>query len=241
MNILKKRLVRKINKIFVHCTAYANQDLKGIELRNAIDQWHKARGWNGIGYHGVIDCEGTYVPGRSLEKRPAAQGGHNSGTLAFCLDGLFIEQFNQKQFITLLFLADKIDAIYGDEVTYHGHCEVNSKKTCPVFDYKKILGLDAFGKRKKDTASIDLERTVNLQTSFKIHNEENPDVNRKSISKTSRGNEVKLVQSILNIDIDGIFGAGTFNAVVKFQKERGLHADGIVGPSTWAALISASM
>ena len=35
---------------------------------------------------------------------------------------------------------------------------------------------------------------------------------------------------------DGIFGQGTYNAVVKFQKDKGLSADGIVGPDTKKAL-----
>jgi hypothetical protein len=38
------------------------------------------------------------------------------------------------------------------------------------------------------------------------------------------------------IDEDGVFGAGTKSAVAMFQTRRGLLADGIVGPHTWAAL-----
>lgn len=39
-----------------------------------------------------------------------------------------------------------------------------------------------------------------------------------------------------NIAADGAFGPGTHNAVVAFQRGRGLTADGIVGPNTIAAL-----
>lgn len=35
---------------------------------------------------------------------------------------------------------------------------------------------------------------------------------------------------------DGSFGNGTYNAVVKYQKKKGLSADGIVGDATWGAL-----
>jgi len=48
---------------------------------------------------------------------------------------------------------------------------------------------------------------------------------------------VKILQILLNIPKpDGIFGKITKNYVVKFQKGKGLGADGIVGPMTWKAL-----
>ena len=36
---------------------------------------------------------------------------------------------------------------------------------------------------------------------------------------------------------DGDFGNGTYNAVVKFQKNHYLSADGIVGKNTWRKLL----
>ncbi len=58
----------------------------------------------------------------------------------------------------------------------------------------------------------------------------------------SSGSEVSKVQSKLqawgyyNGPVDGHYGAGTFNAVKKFQAKNGLSADGIVGKATWQAL-----
>lgn len=40
-------------------------------------------------------------------------------------------------------------------------------------------------------------------------------------------------------DPTGSFGAGTHQAVANFQERRGLWVDGIVGPDTWRALVSA--
>lgn len=60
----------------------------------------------------------------------------------------------------------------------------------------------------------------------------------------SRGNAVKWVQWYLNRlgyncgNIDGIFGSGTKIAVIKFQRAKGLSADGIVGAQTRNALKS---
>lgn len=52
----------------------------------------------------------------------------------------------------------------------------------------------------------------------------------------SKGSEVKILQSKLNLVADGIFGPITEEAVKAFQKKNGLTADGIVGPSTWSKL-----
>jgi len=52
----------------------------------------------------------------------------------------------------------------------------------------------------------------------------------------SRGADVKHLQHSLCLAEDGIFGKITEEAVKVFQKERGLTADGIVGPKTWAVL-----
>ena len=37
--------------------------------------------------------------------------------------------------------------------------------------------------------------------------------------------------------IDNSFGNATYNAVIKYQKDHGLAADGSVGPATWASLL----
>lgn len=60
----------------------------------------------------------------------------------------------------------------------------------------------------------------------------------------SRGTAVVEVQQALNAkgywcgSADGIFGAKTYSAVIKFQQNMGLQVDGIVGPQTRNALFS---
>ena len=58
------------------------------------------------------------------------------------------------------------------------------------------------------------------------------------IKHGSRGETVAMVQRMLNLIPDGIFGRLTKEAVTAFQTECGLKADGIIGPKTWAELIS---
>jgi peptidoglycan hydrolase-like protein with peptidoglycan-binding domain len=63
-----------------------------------------------------------------------------------------------------------------------------------------------------------------------------------TIKKGSQGAAVKLAQKRLVMrwynpgPIDGKFGAKTEKAVKEYQGHRGLTADGIIGPKTWARL-----
>ena len=65
-----------------------------------------------------------------------------------------------------------------------------------------------------------------------------------TIREGSTGEAVEFLQRTLNakfwleLDVDSNFGSATKQAVIDFQTSRGLGADGIVGPSTWAALFA---
>ena len=56
------------------------------------------------------------------------------------------------------------------------------------------------------------------------------------LKKGSKGNEVKILQYILNINADGVFGKNTEAAVKSFQLKYKISADGIVGPNTWTKI-----
>jgi peptidoglycan hydrolase-like protein with peptidoglycan-binding domain len=63
------------------------------------------------------------------------------------------------------------------------------------------------------------------------------------LKQQSRGPGVHALQQRLkdlgfSVDVDGNFGPGTFGAVSAFQRQKGLGADGKVGPNTWAALFA---
>jgi peptidoglycan hydrolase-like protein with peptidoglycan-binding domain len=56
------------------------------------------------------------------------------------------------------------------------------------------------------------------------------------LSSGAEGRQVQLLQQALGIQVDGIFGSETEEAVRSFQSSRGLSVDGIAGPATFAAL-----
>lgn len=58
-----------------------------------------------------------------------------------------------------------------------------------------------------------------------------------TLRQGARGNITKLLQKKLGVQVDGIFGRNTYNAVVRLQKSNGLVADGIVGRNTWKVIL----
>ena len=63
-----------------------------------------------------------------------------------------------------------------------------------------------------------------------------------TVKRGSLSNYVCIAQDDLNTlgyrtnGLDGIFGIATYNAVISYQRARGLSADGIVGCNTWRSL-----
>ncbi len=224
---------RRVERIFLHCSASDSAEADDVEV---IRRWHKdpppaGRGWSDVGYHFFIKKDGEIQEGRPLEKTPAAQAGQNRGTIAICVHCLAIEKFTQAQYEIVIQLCGEIDEAYGGMVTFHGHCEVSSK-TCPVFPYKEVLGLDAHG-------SMTQPKSATPQGA------QPPQADLPVLRLTDRGSAVKELQRRLNaagsqLTEDGIFGQATLKAVLLVQRDHGLSADGIVGPATWGALAGAN-
>lgn len=143
--ILFKKPRRFVNRVFIHCSASDRPEHDNAET---IRGWHvKERGWQDIGYHFVITKSNGIQVGRDIEKKPAAQAGHNDGTIAICLTGN--DHFSAAQKEDLRDLCRAIDQAYNGSITFHGHKEVCAGKTCPNFEYKTVLMLDMTGHMRK--------------------------------------------------------------------------------------------
>lgn len=120
-----------IKELVVHCTA--TPDDKDFRAKD-IDKWHKAQGWNGIGYHYVICRDGTIEAGRPVEKIGAHVYGFNRFRLGIVWVG--IDEPTPTQYLTLVHLIACLCTkykLYEDNVK--GHNEFPSQsKTCPNLD-----------------------------------------------------------------------------------------------------------
>ncbi|MGH2342546.1 peptidoglycan recognition protein family protein [Segnochrobactraceae bacterium EtOH-i3] len=230
---------RMVSRVFIHCSASDRPEHDDVAV---MRQWHRANGWADVGYHFFIRKDGLVQAGRSLELVPAAQAGHNTGSLAICLHGLDKGRFTEAQFTSLRGLAAEIDAAYRGAVTFHGHCEV-SAKACPVFDYRAVLGLDSSGRLSRGVSSpaaiagADGDATVRGVLRYETRRDADPE-------------EVRALQVLVNaviaaghappgvapLTVDGDYGARTEAAVRAIQSAHGLIPDGITGPLTWEVL-----
>ena len=72
--------MNNIDSIIIHCSATkAGQDFKAKD----IDRMHRARGFSQIGYHFVVDLDGTIEEGRSLQIEGAHCNTKGSSDLSY--------------------------------------------------------------------------------------------------------------------------------------------------------------
>ena len=134
--------MRKINKIIVHCTATAEGKDYSVDT---IRKWHLKRGWRDVGYHFLIQRDGTVDEGRPIEQSGAHTKGNNFDSIGLAYvggveakkkDGKWIAKDTRtdEQKEAMLDLICQLHDTYGGVV--YGHRNF-SAKACPSFDAKK--------------------------------------------------------------------------------------------------------
>lgn len=131
----------KTEFIAIHCSATGeNQNIGRAE----IDRWHRAQGWNGIGYHFVIRRDGTVETGRPVEAIGSHVAGYNATSVGICMVGgvdandpkQVKDNFTKEQMMSLLVVVKDLKARYPEAVV-QGHRDFpDVKKACPSFDAK---------------------------------------------------------------------------------------------------------
>ena len=135
--------MRHIDTIIIHCTATRPNWWEGKSAQQKTDEvrrWHvEDRGWSDIGYHYLIDRDGTVTEGRPLERTGAHAKGHNTGSVGISLFGghggnvsdQFEDNFTEDQNLAQRALIAKLKADHPITKII-GHNEV-ANKACPTF------------------------------------------------------------------------------------------------------------
>ena len=127
--------MRPINKVIIHCSATREgQDVKMEEIKS----WHLDKGWRDIGYHYVIELDGSVKAGRPVELIGAHCLGQNKFSIGVCYVGGVDEKLQPKDTRTdeqkkaLKKLINKLRKQHED-ISIHAHHEY-SNKACPSFN-----------------------------------------------------------------------------------------------------------
>lgn len=140
----------EVKYLVVHASATKPSMNIGVK---EIDEWHKQRGWKGIGYHFVIRRSGLLEVGRNIHEVGAHVYGYNKISLGICmvggLDGKTGKpknNFTRRQFETLHTLLLTLKQFYP-EAEIVGHRDLSPDingdgviekwewvKECPCFD-----------------------------------------------------------------------------------------------------------
>ena len=137
--------MREINEIIVHSTATP----KGMNATAIdIDKWHRAKGYDCIGYHFVILKGGQIQAGRAVGAVGAHCRGHNANTIGIAYVGGLNEHKQsadtrtQAQKNALICLIKELLKIYPTIKKISGHRDYNNT-ACPSFDataeYKHLI------------------------------------------------------------------------------------------------------
>lgn len=128
--------MRKINTIILHCSA--TPEGKNYKMKD-IDLWHRQRGFTSVGYHFVVDLDGTIEKGRDIEKIGAHCLNHNSNSIGICYVGGCDKEMNAKDTRTQAQKDALLDLVFSLMQQYHlslnqVHCHNEyAKKACPSF------------------------------------------------------------------------------------------------------------
>jgi len=135
-----KTLMRKINKIILHCAA--TPEGREVSL-DTIRKWHLQRGFNDIGYHYVINIDGKISVGRDINRIGAHCSGQNRGSIGICYVGGMSKDMKkakdtrtQAQKDSLIKLMHELIYKYNKDMTIHGHNEY-ANKACPSFNVQE--------------------------------------------------------------------------------------------------------
>ena len=124
--------MRDIDTVVVHCSASPQN--RGDDAAT-VHNWHKERGFDGIGYHMVILEDGKMQVGRPEYWAGAHAQYYNANSLGVCLIGEGGDA-TPEQMESLKQLVTGWNHKYNG-VHVVGHRDLNPHKDCPGFDAKK--------------------------------------------------------------------------------------------------------
>lgn len=220
--------MREIKYIVLHCTA-GPQNQPTAEI---LAYWKNHNGWKNPGYHHEINADGSIEDLWPIEKISNGVAGYNSHSIHISYKGGIdayggpIDNRTAAQKESQIKLIIKYKAMFPNAVVL-GHRDFSTDKngdgileswewikSCPAFDVRDWL------------------KSMNLETAVKpskiVYKLNYPLVKDDNVLRIQHA----LIAAGYELTPDRIFGQQTNDAVIAFQKNNRLTADGVVGPKT---------
>ena len=144
--------MRALDEIIIHCTAtrkswmaHNSTSAKVAELK----RWHvEDNNWSDIGYHFVIDVDGTVATGRPVTRPGAHCRGKNRRSIGVTLvggfggsqDDEFTDHYTDEQDEALTLLIESLKETYPAITKITGHNQY-ANKGCPCFDVQEYISI----------------------------------------------------------------------------------------------------
>lgn len=128
--------MRSITLIVLHCSAVRPGQRSSAA---DIDNWHRKKGWKGIGYHYVVRRDGSVELGRPLAEPGAHVVGHNRYSIGICYEGGLdangedADTRTPEQVKALRQLVEQLHEAFPKALIV-GHHDLNPGKPCPCFN-----------------------------------------------------------------------------------------------------------
>lgn len=222
-------LMKTIEGIVLH-----HSGVKVLQSVETIHNYHKNKGWAGIGYHFYVRKDGSVYRGRPENMAGAHCPGVNSISLGICAEGDFEQEImNDVQKNAIVELIKDIKLRYNIK-WIKGHREILSTN-CPGANYplQEIIGLvDNNEANNNDTTQTSEDKNTGIYNDGKI----NCIYDIQEWLKNHYG---------FNLALDNIYGADTHKKMVMAlqtelnnQFNAKLAVDGIFGINTYNACIN---
>lgn len=145
---------RRTDYIVIHCSATPPTSDIGAD---EINEWHKQRGFDRIGYHAVVRRDGEIEFGRHFDEEGAHVKGQNFRSVGICLvggvdkDGKSQNNFTSEQFESARAIVEMLKHAYPLAIVV-GHRDLSPDlngdgiitsdewlKDCPCFEVREVF------------------------------------------------------------------------------------------------------
>lgn len=130
-----------IQEIIIHCSCTTvNAPITAAKIK----EWHQKAGMSDIGYHFIIERDGTITDGRPMTEPGEHCPGHNDHSIGICYIGgkdhmgMPADTRTPEQMDSLLILVEQLQRMFPG-IRIHGHNEYDPQVQCPNFSVPSWL------------------------------------------------------------------------------------------------------